>query len=77
MGKKCVRFDERITLHLNYHWSFAYREARKSSWAQTVVDRHRFQRRIQEVARILDPVINKMYNEYYVKYKSPCRIGAK
>ena len=40
-------------------WGFAYREARKGNWEQCARDRERFERRINNVKLILDPVLLK------------------
>ncbi len=46
-----VRFDHRVTV---------YRlppEDRRSPWMRAAVDRHRFERRIQQIENILQPVL--------------------
>ena len=46
--RRTVTFDKRITVYLLDYWApELYRAARKGSWMQLAVDRHRFKRRIQ------------------------------
>ena len=42
-----VTFDPLVKVHQLYTWSFAYREARKSTWPILAIDRLRFQKRIK------------------------------
>ena len=58
--KKKVRFkpdDELAVVHPMIVWSFAYRQARKGTWEVDALDRLRFQKRIEEVDKILTPVL--------------------
>lgn len=38
-------------------WKFAYSEARKGKWDQIALDRGRFEKRINELSRILTPIL--------------------
>lgn len=38
-------------------WKFAYSEARKGKWEQLGRDRLRFEKRINELSRILTPIL--------------------
>lgn len=51
------------TVHLMFAWSFAYNKARRSTWMQVAYDRMRFQRRINQTAVILAPVLENMYQK--------------
>ena len=58
--KKKVRFKpdhELAVVHPMIVWSFAYRQARKGTWELDALDRLRFQKRIEEVDKILTPVL--------------------
>ena len=37
-------------------WDFAYRNARRRHWEQIACDRERFQRRLVQIAAIIEPV---------------------
>lgn len=39
-------------------WRFAYSEARKGKWEQMGRDRERFEKRINEIDRILAPILS-------------------
>ena len=58
-GKK-VKFNERVIIYPLYVWNFAYREARKSTWMQEAIDRYRFRRRIQELEKLLEPILKNV-----------------
>jgi Phosphatase-1 catalytic subunit binding region len=68
---KKVHFNECCNkVHPMILWSFAYRNARKTYWEYFVLDRGRFQRRIQETAVIINPILDcnyrlKVYNERF------------
>ena len=58
--KKKVRFKpdhELAVVQPMIVWSFAYRQARKGTWEVDALDRIRFQKRIEEVDKILTPVL--------------------
>ena len=58
--KKKVYFKpdhELAVVHPMIVWSFAYRQARKGTWELDAIDRLRFQKRIEEVDKILTPVL--------------------
>ncbi|CAD6226613.1 GSCOCG00011909001-RA-CDS, partial [Cotesia congregata] len=40
-----------------YVWDFASRQARKGPWEQAARDRERFHRRIQELNKIIEPML--------------------
>lgn len=49
-----VKFDEtKNKIHIMTLWPFAYRNARKVYWELMVLDRIRFQRRIEQVGKII------------------------
>lgn len=73
--KKKVSFVEQPVVHNLYHWSYAYRAARKGEWMNHAVDRCRFARRISSLDSILAKVNiakhrqfkeeEKSYNKYF------------
>lgn len=46
---KRVSFDPRVKIRHMHVWTFAYREARKSNWESSVLDRERFELRKQQL----------------------------
>lgn len=44
-------------------WDFAYRQARKGEWEQIGRDRARFNQRIENTKKIIDPILNKNLRE--------------
>lgn len=60
-SKKCkvkrVRFDLRPIVHVMRAWKFAYAQARKGHWQQIGWDHQRFGRRINELSRLLSPIL--------------------
>ena len=60
---KTVEFDcDSPTVYTMYAWDFAYRNARRGHWEQIARDRKRFQRRIVQIAAIIEPVLKKHIN---------------
>lgn len=56
--KVCFKPDHELAVvHPMIVWSFAYRQARKGTWEVDALDRLRFQRRVEEVDKILTPVL--------------------
>ncbi|GAB1608293.1 uncharacterized protein LOC115212865 [Argonauta hians] len=49
--------DQLETKHLMFAWSYAYQAARKGEWLQHHVDAERFQKRINNLASILNPIL--------------------
>lgn len=65
---KKVTFSPHIIVHQMVTWKFAYKTSRVKYWEQIATDRMRFQRRINELAHIIEPILNcnyrlKVYNE--------------
>ena len=54
--KKHVRFGP-VTIHPMIVWRYAYHEARKGPWERYALDRYRFHHRIQEIEKVLTPVL--------------------
>lgn len=44
-------------------WDFAYRQARKGEWEQIGRDRVRFNQRIENTKKVIDPILNKILRE--------------
>lgn len=69
---KSVTFDEEKNIvHQTFVWAFAYREARKSDFQQLMLDRYRFQRRIEKIKTTLDMILesnfrNKIVHERFI-----------
>lgn len=55
--EKKVRFNLSPVVHEIRAWKFAYSQARKGQWEQMGRDRGRFEKRINEVSRILSPIL--------------------
>ena len=67
--KKKVSFandKELKTIHLMFKWSYAYRQARKGCWERYACDRFHFQRRIASCAEVLNPVIDRKYQQFVI-----------
>lgn len=68
---KQVTFNENENrIHLLFAWSFAYRKARINNYEQHVLDRYRFQNRINFTENVLNCILrqnfrNKIYNERF------------
>ena len=61
-GKLHVQFkpdEELVTVHHMVVWNFAYRSCRKGPWEEFARDRERFQRRICEMGKIIEPCLQK------------------
>ena len=56
---KKVRFQKIPEIRYMYAWSFAYNAARRSNWQQICADRFRFERRIEKMGKILEPVLKR------------------
>jgi hypothetical protein len=62
LNKKNVSFDTKNhKVHKVIAWDFAYRQARKGYWEKVACDRFRFNMRIQNLAIILNPILNKTH----------------
>ncbi|KAK0098286.1 hypothetical protein PV326_009921 [Microctonus aethiopoides] len=59
-----VRFNLKPKIHLMINWAFAYRAARKGNWAQIFADRKRFENRINETAKTLEPIFIPKHREH-------------
>ncbi|KAK9397461.1 protein phosphatase 1 regulatory subunit 15A [Crotalus adamanteus] len=55
--KKKVRFSPVVTVHSLVVWDYASRAARRGPWEEMARDRCRFQRRISQMAAILEPCL--------------------
>lgn len=62
-----VKFDDKLKFHIMVQWSFAYRTARKGTWEQLARDRDRFQRKINYIGSILEPILTAEHrkSKYY------------
>ena len=60
---KKVTFSGRVEIHHMIYWTFAYRKARQSKWMQDAVDSHRFRRRIDNIGKILEPILTKPHRD--------------
>lgn len=55
--------DALATVHPIIAWNYAYCAARKGPWEQYARDRARFQRKIKDLERVLNPVFQKMHRD--------------
>lgn len=56
--KVCFKPDNELAeVHPMVVWSFAYRQARKGTWEADALDRLRFKKRIEELDKILTPIL--------------------
>ena len=65
---KRVRFKSNSKLVVVHHiiaWSFAYRAARRGPWEEYARDRHRFARRIERCASVLEPCLSRKISQYH------------
>jgi hypothetical protein len=71
LNKKNVSFDTKNhKVHKIIAWDFAYRQARKGYWEDVARDRFRFNMSIQNLASILNPILDethrrRIYNERF------------
>ena len=63
MCKKKVTFNMKPEIRYMYVWRYASRLARISPWITIGLDRTRFQRRIQKLETIINPVLLRKINE--------------
>ncbi|XP_070584245.1 protein phosphatase 1 regulatory subunit 15A [Erythrolamprus reginae] len=61
--KKKVRFSPAVTVHTLVVWDYASRAARRGPWQQMARDRHRFHRRITQMAAILEPCLAEEHRD--------------
>ena len=60
---KTVKFDsDSPTVYTMHAWDFAYRNTRRGHWEHIARDRERFQRRIVQIAAIIEPDLKKHIN---------------
>ena len=59
---KEVRFNPQVEVRYIRHWNFAHRQARGGG-IELVIDRQRFQRRIQQLEQKLGPLIRTTNNK--------------
>lgn len=69
---KRVRFKLEPQIHLMCVWNFAYKSSRRGPWETYAIDRFRFQRRIYEMNKMLQPILdqdhrNKIYKARFEK----------
>lgn len=58
-----VKFNPVVKVYELRVWSFAYNQARKSSWEQCARDNERFHLRIEEVGRQIAWVLTKAHRQ--------------
>ena len=62
--KKKVHFQtDKTEVHKIIAWDFAYRQARIGHWKNYVTDRLQFQRRIDQAAKIIEPILEKKISQ--------------
>lgn len=68
---KRVNFELKPDIFYMRKWDYAYREARKGRWHLFAIDRFRFQRKINEIEKLLSPIFDldhrkAVFEERYV-----------
>ena len=63
MCKKQVTFNPKLEIRYMHVWKYASRQARISPWLTLALDRTRFQRRIEKIETIINPVLLRKINE--------------
>lgn len=58
-----VTFNLCPVVHEIRAWKYAYSEARKGKWEQMGRDRERFEKRINELKRILSPILSVQHRQ--------------
>lgn len=58
-----VTFNPNVEVVKMCTWNYAYWAARKADWTQIVVDRERFQNRINQVSTIISPVFCEKHRQ--------------
>lgn len=58
-AEKSVKFNLKPKIHIMYTWSFAYKQARTDIWQQCARDRARFERRIVNINKTLEPILKR------------------
>ncbi|XP_050410287.1 uncharacterized protein LOC126824901 [Patella vulgata] len=59
--------DKLVVVHRMYAWSFAYRACRRGPWEQYARDRERFHRRIQDIEKIISPILKMSHRSQIYK----------
>ena len=59
MEKRKVTFNDNVEIRFTYVWTYAYRKSRERYWEVIAADSARFKRRIKNIEKILDPVLEK------------------
>jgi hypothetical protein len=62
-AKKKVKFQVNPEIHEIIAWDFAYRQARKGHWKNYATDRLQFRRRLDQTAKIIEPVLQKKLSQ--------------
>lgn len=63
--KRVVINEDKNTIRFLIHWEFAHRRARQQcNFQQLWADRVRFERRIDNTEKILNPILTKEHRNY-------------
>lgn len=57
-----VKFNEHVEIKYIHHWKFAHWQARRGPWMLAALDRGRFQNRINNLEKIITPILLKQKN---------------
>lgn len=60
-SQKRVTFAEKTDIKMMYAWQFAYNQARRDKWQQAARDRGRFEKRIYDTGKIIEPVLENKF----------------
>lgn len=69
VNKKRVSFSDTVQQHILYDENDEYKTYRKEYWKFVAADRHRFERRIAHIEKILTPILNSDYRKLYLQRK--------
>lgn len=75
---KQVTFNPFVEIKIIHHWLFAHHAAR-CGMVLMIIDQRRFEKRIRDTEKILNPVLNpdhrkRIYNERFKLYINPSDI---
>jgi Phosphatase-1 catalytic subunit binding region. len=75
VSKKKVTFSgNKDQLYLMLTWRYAYHASRKKYWEIVAVDRHRFERKIADLAIILNPILDVNHRRKIFTERMLCEI---
>ena len=64
-----MQFSQDLQVHLMVVWAYASRAARRGPWEQMCRDRMRFKKRIGEVNKDINPVLQEAHRSYIFAHR--------